>query len=85
MGKDGTWGKSIKNNKDKNNKNVNKIKINLLGDRKFQENDEITIIKFDSKSYNITVFENVNTISEDEDVSKKILSLIIQIELNSNI
>ena len=76
-GKDGTWGKSIKNNKNNNEK---KIKINhLLGDRKLQENDEISfemiiqnkngkVIKFDSKSYNITVLENMNSISEGEDI-----------------
>ena len=75
-GKDGTWGKALKSQKEDNNKNIKMN--NLLGERNLQGNDEISfemtiqnkngkVIKYDSKSYNITVVENTKTPSEDED------------------
>ena len=80
-GKEGTWGKALKNKKENNNENIKeeKIKMNaLFVDRKLQGNDEISfemtiqnknekVIKYDSKSYNITVVENNNNSSKPED------------------
>ena len=80
-GKNGTWGKSIRNNNQKISKNNNEENIrinNLLKERKLQENDEISfemtiqdkngkVIKMDSKSYNISIVENDNSLSKDDE------------------
>ena len=80
MGKDGTWGKSIKS-RNINNKNIDIN--NLKGQRKLQENDEISfeitiqnkygkVIKYDSKSYDMEVIENNKKSSEYKEEEEEI-------------
>ena len=80
-GKEGIWGKYIKDKNENNNENNNGEMIdknNFLGERKLQENDDISfemtiqnnngkVIKFDSNSYNITVVKTSNIPFEDTD------------------
>ena len=72
-GKDGIWGRALKNQNGNNNEIINEEK----GDRKLQERDDINfemtiqnkngkVIKYDSKSYNITVVQNSNNTYESE-------------------
>ena len=74
-GKDGTWGKSIKS-RNINNENIDIN--NLKGERKLQENDEISfemtiqnkngkVIKYDSKSYDMEIIENNKKSSDNKE------------------
>ena len=70
LGKDGSFGKTLKNKNNEENMIRKLVENNEISFEMTIQNENGKVLKYDSKSYNITVVENPKNSSENKDKDK---------------